>query len=146
MWFLITVGACAGLAAGALQLFLSYVAPAVAAGNFIAQAPEPVVLGKQLSRRESHLVSALVHLVASTVFGTLYGLAVVFDWVSDFSLVAILAWSLMITLFAGLVLLPLEGHGLFGRRHDAWFFADSVLSHLFWGIAFYAIVQLWLVT
>lgn len=145
MTFLIIIGASAGMAAGALQLFLSYVAPAFGAGNFIAEAPEPIVLGKKLSRRETQLVAVLLHLVTTAIFGALYALAVNYGWITDFSLIGIAAWSVILSLLAGLIFMPLEGHGLFGRRHDAWFFADSLISHLFWGLAYFGILQLWIV-
>ncbi len=145
MYSLVVIGTLAGFAAGALGLFLSYVAPMFGAGNFIAETPESIVLGRKLSRRESHVTGMLLHLIASGFFGFLYAWAVQTGFVSGFTIIGILVWSLLLTLFAGLVLMPLEVHGLFGRRHDAWFMADAMLAHLLWGFAYLALVRLWLV-
>lgn len=142
---LILVGAVAGMSAGAIMIFLSHVAPRLGAGNFIRDIDQPQVFGRDISRREAHLLGILVHLCLSLMFGIGYALLVDVGWVKDFSLLPILFYSVAVALFTGLVVMPIEGHGLFGRKHDNWFMVDVVLTNVFWGLVYFALVGLWMV-
>jgi hypothetical protein len=142
---LLLVGAVAGMSAGAIMTFLSHIAPRLGAGNFIRDIDKPQLFGRDVSRRESHLLGILVHLCLSLVFGIVYAFFVQQSWVSGFDLLPLALYTLAMALFTGLVVMPIEGHGIFGRRHDAWFMADVILTNIFWGLLYFGLIGLWTV-
>ena len=127
------------------MLFLSHIAPRFGAGNFIEDTDRPHVFGKEISRREAHLIGILTHLILSVLSGFGFAYGVQQGWISGYTYIPLLLWCLAISLFFGIIVMPLEGHGLFGRKHDAWFFADSLLTNLLWGHLFLVLMRLWLV-
>ncbi len=141
----LVAGAYAGLAAGGVMVFLSHVAPRLGAGNYIREVFEPVVLGRILSRREAQLVGVLFHLLLSLLFGIGFAFFVGQHWLSGFFVHSLFAWSVVMTLVIGLIIMPLEGHGWFGLKHDAWFMIDAFLTNLIWGFLFLGFVRLWTV-
>lgn len=142
---LLLVGAVAGMSAGAIMIFLSHVAPRFGAGNFIRDIDQPQVFGREISRREAHLLGVLVHLCLTLVFGIVYALLVDQGLIKDFRILPILSYSIAIAFFIGLIVMPIEGHGLFGRKHDNWFMVDVILTNIFWGFLYFALVGLWMV-
>lgn len=138
------VGAIAGGCAGVILAFLSHVAPRFGAGNFIQDNAHPHLFGKPISRREAHLVGLLAHLILSVLFGFIFAFFVELGWFSGFAYVPMLAFVLGLTLLTSLIIMPLEGHGLFGRKHDAWFLADALITNLLWGNVFLVLLHLWL--
>ncbi|MBI4138781.1 hypothetical protein HY479_01375 [Candidatus Uhrbacteria bacterium] len=133
----------AGVSAGAILLFFSYIAPYLGAGNFIRDLERPRVFGKPVSRREAYLLGVFSHLFISALAGIGYGVLVVLGLVSGFHLLPLLGWSLVLTLVSGGILLPLEGHGLFGTKEDAWFPVDLVLSNVLWAVLFWWLIRVW---
>jgi len=129
--------AIAGTFAGAILLFFSHVAPIIGAGNFIRDLDQPRLFRANLSKREAHLVGALVHLLVSAGSGAVFGTLVFVGVVSDVGLLSILGWGLIVALIIGGIVLPLEGHGLFGTKEDAWFPVDLLLTQVIWGILFW---------
>ena len=69
-----------------------------------------------MDRREAHFVGMFVHLLVSAIAGVGYGFLVDIGVVSGFGLFPLLGWSMILTLIIGGILLPLEGHGLFGVK------------------------------
>ncbi len=139
------MGAVAGMCAGAIMLFLSHIAPAFGAGNFIQDLDRPQFFGRDISRREAHLLGILVHLCMSLLFGLGYAILVNFNVVSGFEIIPALVYGGIAALFTGLVVMPIEGHGIFGNKHDDWFIADVVLTNLLWAVLFIGLVRLWMV-
>lgn len=137
------IGAYAGVAAGAILLFLSHIAPRFAAQNFIQELGPSTIFGHTLSRREAHLMGILVHLILSLIYGALFAFGVERGWAS-FTILPILGWSVILLLFTGLIVMPLEGHGWFGLKHDAWFAVDALLTNLLWGVMYFVLIKLWL--
>ncbi len=144
MFASLLLGAIAGMAAGTILAFLSHVAPKFGAGNFIPEGEHPRLFGRMVSRREAYLVGIFVHLVLSAFFGLLFASLVEIGWLSGFDLPSMLWFVAGLTLASGLVVMPLEGHGLFGRKHDPWFMADALITNLLWGLLFLLLVGLWL--
>ncbi len=124
------------------MLFLSHLAPYFKAGNFVRDLDQPVLLGRKVTRREAHLVGIFVFLILSTVFGGLFGLLVQTGVAAGFQFLPIILWSLVLTLVYGGVILPLEGHGFFGLKEDAWFPVDLVITDFLWAILFWQIASL----
>lgn len=134
----------AGVSSGAMVLFLSHIAPRFGAGNFIRDLDRPHVFGKAITRREAHLLGIFVHLLLSGIFGGIYAALVAIDVFSGFFLLPLLGWGLLLTLVLGGVVLPLEGHGLFGVREDAWFPVDLLLTNVLWSLLFWWLMRVWL--
>jgi uncharacterized membrane protein YagU involved in acid resistance len=142
---LLLIGAVAGFAAGAIMTFLSHIAPRFGAGNFIRDIDQPKVFGRDITRREAHLLGILVHLCLSLLFGLFYAYLVDAEFISGFELLPVVLYSIGLAFFTGLIIMPMEGHGFFGRKHDAWFMADVILTNVFWGLVYLALTGLWMV-
>ncbi len=137
------LGLAAGAIAGAIMLFLAHLAPLFGAGNFVHDLDEPHLFRREISRREAHLVGVLVHVLMTAAFGGLYAYFVEAGIFPDFSLLPVLGWGFLVTLFMGGVVMPIEGHGAFGVREDAWFPVDLLLTHAGWAVVFWWIIRLW---
>ena len=142
---LLLTSLAAGISAGAVLLFLSHVAPYVGAGNFIRDLDRPRLFGRTVSRREAHFVGILIHLIISALAGLGYGFLVGSGIASGFRLLPLCGWALLLTLATGGILLPLEGHGLFGIKEDPWFPVDLLLSNVLWALLFWGLVRVWFV-
>jgi len=143
---MILSAASAGFSVGAILLILSHLAPRFGAGNFVRDLDQPRLFGRQVTRREAHLVGILVHLIFSGLFGALYGLFVILGIFQNFDLLPILIWSAVQVVFVGGIILPLEGHGIFGIKEDVWFPIDLIILSVSWGILFWFFIKLWIVT
>jgi hypothetical protein len=143
-WGLLLTGTLAGTAAGAILAFFSHVAPRFGGGNFILEREHPRLFGKPISRREAYLVGLLAHLILSGAFGFMFALLVLFGIFASFSYGAMLWFVAGLTLLVGLVIMPMEGHGFFGRGHDAWFMIDALLTNFLWGNLFLLLIRLWM--
>jgi hypothetical protein len=140
---LLLAGAYAGGMAGVILTLLAHVAPFFGAGNFIRDLDEPCVFRHMLSRREAHLLGVFVHLLVCTSAGILFAYAVGRSWLPDFQVIPMLAYALLLLSFLGIVVMPLEGHGFFGRKHDAWFVLDVFLTNFAWGGLYLVLIRLW---
>ena len=144
MLALVFVGACAGLSAGAISVFLAHIAPRFGAGNFIRDADRTICFSRELSRREAHYIGIFVHLIVSAVIGGTYAFAVARHWLPDFGWLLMAGLSIVLFTIIGVVVLPLEGHGMFGVREDAWFPVDLCISSVAWGLLYGGLIRLWL--
>lgn len=140
---MILFAAAVGAIAGAILLFFSHIAPVFGAGNFIRDIDKPHVFGRSVTRREAHAVGALVHIVFASTFGGLFAYLVDIGIFLEFDLLSLLGWSLLMTLFVGGIVLPLEGHGVFGVKEDAWFPVDLLMTNVLWAVLFWWFIGLW---
>jgi len=140
---MIAIAFSAGCIAGAILLFLSHVAPMFGAGNFLRDMDEPRLFGKFITRREAHVVGAFAHLLISGLAGAAYGALIRMNVIPDFGFLPILGWSVVLSIAMGGIILPLEGHGLFGVKEDVWFPVDLFLTNILWGILFWGMMRLW---
>lgn len=131
------------MAAGAILAFFSHLAPRFGAGNFIRERDVPKLFGKAVTRREAYLFGILAHLFLSACFGFAFAFLVEFRWLTGFRYTSMWIFVVGLTLVIGLVVMPLEGHGLFGRRHDAWFMVDAFVTNALWGHLFLGLAGLW---
>ena len=128
-----------GMLAGSILVFLAHVAPDVAAGNFVKEFETPRLFGRTLTRREGHYAGILVHLFQSACSGAAFG------WVVESGVArGHLSWAfaclpVVLTCVMGLLVLPLEGHGYFGVREDAWFPLDLALTNIVWSFLFWGL-------
>lgn len=138
----IVVGAMAGGAAGAILLMVSHLAPRLGAKTIVRDLDQVCILGHDCSHREAHLIGILLHLLLSLVFGAVYAFGVLYGLVTLHPL-WLGAYALLLTLFVGLVVMPLEGHGLFGTKEDTWFTADLFITNALW-VALFGIILAWI--
>lgn len=141
---LILLGGIAGVVAGAVLLFLSHVAPRFSAGAFVRDVDAVRVFGREISRREAHALGMLLHLALSFFFGAFFAFHVVQGVASGFNPAPLAAYAILITLFTGGVVMPLEGHGLFGWKEDGWFMMDLLLTNALWTVLYALIVRAWI--
>jgi len=132
-----------GALAGAILLFLSHLAPKIGARNFIRDLDDPHFFGQDVTHREAHLLGALTHLVMSGVFGGVYAYLVSLGIFSDYGFLSVVIWGFITSVFIGGVVLPIEGHGIFGIKEDHWFPIDLVLTSLVWSVVFWGLMHLW---
>ncbi|HWQ99819.1 MAG TPA: hypothetical protein VN397_03160 [Candidatus Methylomirabilis sp.] len=140
----ILIAGISGGAAGALMLFLSHIAPWFGAGNFVRDLDELRLFGRTYSRREGHVIGVFIHLFLSFFFGALYGFGVDQGIASGFGVWPLVTYAVLLTVFVGGVVMPLEGHGIFGVREDDWFPIDLLLTNLGWVFFYAVIVTMWL--
>jgi len=143
MIMMILTATVAGAFAGAVILLFSHLAPFVGAGNFVRDIDDPHIFGREVTHREAHFLGILVHLVISAWFGGLYAALVFWGVLSGYDFGSILGWGVVMSFFLGGVVLPLEGHGIFGSREDPWFPVDLVLTNIGWSVIFWWILSLW---
>ncbi|MCK9212576.1 MAG: hypothetical protein M0P61_17230 [Ignavibacteriaceae bacterium] len=136
-------GAAAGAIAGAIMLFVAHLAPYLSAGNFVRDLDKPKLFGRAVTHREAHLLGVLMHVLLSALFGGVFALLVSYGVFAKVDFWRVAAWSLVMTVFMGGVVSPLEGHGIFGTKEDAWFPVDLLLSNLFWAVLFWGIFRMW---
>lgn len=136
-------GIGAGAAAGGILLFLAHIAPRLGAGNFVRDIDRPELFGKEVTHREAHFVGIFTHLVMSAFAGGMFAFLVDQGVVTGFDLLPILVWGgVILSLAIGGIVMPLEGQGLFGIKHDAWFTVDLVITNIFWGFIYWWLIHL----
>lgn len=138
-----TFGLAAGAIAGAIMLFISHLAPYIGAGNFVRDLDVPHVFGREITRREAHVLGVLVHMLLTTAFGGLFFYLYSLGIFTDFGIISVLEWGLVVAVFMGGVVMPIEGHGLFGINEDAWFPLDLLMTYVAWAALYWWILQLW---
>ncbi|MBI5654737.1 hypothetical protein HZC53_03750 [Candidatus Uhrbacteria bacterium] len=138
-----TFGLAAGAIAGAIMLFLSHLAPYVGAGNFVRDLDVPHVFGREITRREAHVLGVLVHMLLTAAFGGLFLFLYSLGIFADLGIISVLEWGLVVTIFMGGVVMPIEGHGLFGINEDVWFPLDLLMTYVAWAAVYWWILQLW---
>ncbi len=137
-------GGIAGIGAGAIMLFLSHIAPRFGAGNFVRDLDVLRLFGRTYSRREAHVIGVFVHLFLAFFFGVLYAFGVEQGIANGYGAWPLVMYAVLLTVFVGGIIMPLEGHGLFGLREDDWFPIDLLLTNLGWVLLYWVIVSLWL--
>ena len=141
---LLLIGACAGGMAGVIMTLASHIAPRFAVKNFIRDTQRFQIFGYTITRREADLIGVFVHLVVSVLAGLGFAYGVEYGWIAGFHILPVLGWAVLLLLFSGAIVMPLEGHGFFGIKHDSWFILDVILTNLLWGGLYLTFVHLWI--
>lgn len=139
----VLLGAVTGFGAGAILLFIAHVAPRIGAGAFVRDVDELRVFGRMYSRREGHLIGVFLHLALSFVFGGIFAIAVDQGVFPGYSTAPLALYAIVLTVFMGGVVMPIEGHGLFGIREDAWFPVDLAFTNILWVAVFGVMMATW---
>ena len=139
------LGVVAGACAGASLLLLTHLAPFFAISRVVPDIDQPTTFFfKKLSRREAHILGAAIHIVTATLFGALYAYFVREQLAPGFTLLPLLGWGGVLALFMGGIVMPLEGHGIFGIKEDRWFPMDLFLTNFLWAFLFWVFVHVWI--
>ena len=139
----VLLGAITGFGAGAVMLFLAHVAPKIGAGSFVRDTDELRVFGRMYTKREGHLIGVLLHLMLSFVFGGCYAIAVSQGVFAGYHAGPLALYAILLTLFMGGVVMPIEGHGLFGLKEDSWFPVDLAFTNILWAAIFGVMMGTW---
>lgn len=124
-----------GFCAGAILLFLSHLAPKWGIDFGITDIDRAHFRGRVFSRRESHLVGIVVHLLLYCCFGIVFGALVTYGMLT-LSVGSMAIYALLTSLFLGGVIIPLEGHGFFRWHEDHWFILDLIITNGLWMFLF----------
>lgn len=130
------LGALGGVGAGAVLTLLSHLAPRIGAGQYVRDLDNVCILGHDCTRREAHLIGIVLHLGLSLLFGAAYAYGWQEGVVGGFTAVPLGIYALLLTVFMGGVVLPLEGNGFFGAKEDLWFPIDLVITNGLWALLF----------
>lgn len=138
----ILYGGIAGLCAGTVLILFSHLAPRIGAGDYVKDIDRVRLFGRTYTRRESHIFGVLVHLIISFFFGALFSYGVIQGIVSVYGFWELVGYVILMTVVLGGIIMPLEGHGLFGYREDKWFSIDLLLTNIGWAVLYYLIITL----
>jgi len=131
---LVLLSGCAGIVASGLIIFLSHFAHWF--GVEMSFDPDRArFFGSYVSKRESHTIGIVVHVLLYAAFGMIFG-AFVLNNLLTFQWWSLGVYAFAVTCFLGGVIAPLEGHGLFGWKEDHWFGADLFLMNIVWAALF----------
>jgi hypothetical protein len=137
----ILLAGIAGAAAGGIVILVSHLAQRVNAGGVVRDLDDLRLFGRAYSRRESHLIGLVINAFLYAAAGVGFGALVQFGILAH-DAAGLAVYILILTLVFGGVILPLEGHGLFGSREDAWFAIDLLIANVIWAMLFGAIFRL----
>jgi len=137
----ILLAGAAGFAAGAVMILLSHLVLRTG-GDDVRDLDQLRLFGKRYSRRESHIIGIIIHALLYGAAGIVFGALAHFGIFSADEPASYAAYTLILALVFGGVFLPLEGHGLFGAREDAWFAIDLIIANVIWVLLFGAIFSL----
>lgn len=136
----ILLAGIAGLGAGSILILLTHIAPRFGCDDLIKDPDAARFFGKTFSPRESHAIGVVVHLIVYGFFGMLFQVGVELGMVA-YLFLPLSAYAAVLTLFLGGVVLPLEGHGLFGWREDHWLAVDLLIMNALWVLLFALIMS-----
>jgi hypothetical protein len=135
----ILAGAIGVVASGVLVL-LSVITPRWFVSEAVHELDVVRFGGRSLSKKESSLVGVLIHFIFSLFFGVLFGAGMNLG-IFDLHLVSMGMYSIVMTLILGGIVLPLEGHGLFGWREDHWIPVDLFAMNVLWVLIFWFVLS-----
>lgn len=136
--FPIITGAVGIVTSGVLILF-SILMPRWFVSGAVHQLDVIRISGRALSKKESNIVGILIHLIFSLFFGVLFGAGVNVGIV-DVTAISMGIFFIVLSLIFGGIVLPLEGHGLFGWKEDHWIPVDLLAMNGVWVLIFWALL------
>jgi hypothetical protein len=91
------------------------------------------------SKKESQTLGVFIHLIFSMFFGALFGVGMNMG-IFDVGLLSMTIYLVIISLILGGIVLPVEGHGLFGWREDHWIPVDLIAMNTVWIFIFWGLL------
>jgi hypothetical protein len=137
----IALAGIAGVAAGGMMILLSHLVLRVDMAQGARDLDRLRLFGKEYSRRESHVIGIIIHALLYGVAGVAFGSLVQAGMLAH-DLPGAVMFIIVLTLAFGGIIMPLEGHGIFGSREDSWFALDLLIANAVWVILFEAILRL----
>ena len=103
------------------------------------------IFGRKLKKEEVFWVAILFHTVIGGLFGLVYVLFVKQHWLvftnDPYSFLSLVIYAACSWVVAGLVLFPILGLGLFGRREGKRVWMEMLATHFVLGIGMWLLVQ-----
>ena len=103
------------------------------------------IFGYTLKHREAFLLGLLIHVFFGFVFGLVYVLFVEREWLfvthAPYTFLSLLIYAVLTWIVAGLVIYPLLGMGLFGRKEGSHVWIETIASHLILGMALWFLIH-----
>lgn len=95
--------------------------------------------GRIFSKQESSILGVLLHIVFSLFFGVVFGVGMSFG-IFSLQISSMAVYFVAMSLVLGGIVLPIEGHGLFGWREDHWIPVDLLAMNVLWIFIFWALL------
>lgn len=133
------IAASAGVVASGVLILFSAIIPRWFVSAAVHQLDVIHMSGRILSKKESYVVGILIHLIFSLFFGALFGVGMRLGIV-DISIVSMMVFYVVVSLVLGGIVLPIEGHGLFGWKEDHWIPVDLLAMNAVWVLIFWALL------
>ncbi len=103
------------------------------------------ILGRKLKHREAFLLGLLIHVLFGFIFGIVYVVFVVREWLfvthAPYTFLSLIVYAVLTWIVAGVVIYPLLGMGLFARREGNHIWMETIASHLILGLSLWLLVQ-----
>lgn len=99
--------------------------------------------GRTCTPVEVFWLSLFAHELMAMLFGAIYMLLVVRGWqFHNFELWPLVEYALYFWIFMCLIILPLVGMGLFGRRESGWIWLELLIAHHLFGLGLWLALRL----
>ncbi len=95
------------------------------------------IWGHAVPSREVFPASVVLHLFFATAFGGVYAALVAFGAIPSYAFRYILTYAAVFFFFSVIILLPLAGLGLFGRKEGPMVWSELLLTHLLYALGFW---------
>lgn len=103
------------------------------------------IFNVSLNKQEAFLVGLLIYIIFGFLFGLIYVLFVLRGWLfithAPYTFVSLLVYAMLSWIFAGIVIYPILGMGLFARREGKHIWLETIFSHLILGVCIWLLVQ-----
>ena len=103
------------------------------------------IFGQRLHKDEVFWVAILFYVVIGFLFGVVYILFVLQDWLfvtnDPYSFLSLIVYALLSWVVAGVILYPVLGMGFFGRKEGRMVWLEMFVSHLILGSSLWLLVQ-----
>lgn len=103
------------------------------------------IFGRKLKRQEAFLVGLLIHILFGFLFGLIYVLFVLREWLfvthAPYTFLSLFVYALLSWIVAGVLIYPLLGMGFFARREGRHVWMETIASHLLLGAVLWLLVQ-----
>lgn len=103
------------------------------------------ILGRKLKHREAFLLGLLLHVLVGFVFGAVYILFVLREWLfvtrAPYTFLSLLVYAVLTWIVANVAIYPVLGMGLFARKEGQHVWVETIASHLVLGIALWFLIH-----
>lgn len=103
------------------------------------------IFGYKLNKKEAFLVGLLIYILIGILFGATYVLFVTQGWLfithSPYTLLSLAVYSFLSWIVAGVIIYPILGMGLFGKKEGHHVWLETLVSHFLLGVCLWLLIQ-----